>query len=47
VKKLKSWDQALSEAELEETELLMARIKALQAEEKKEFSGVQIITHFL
>jgi hypothetical protein len=47
VKKLKSWDQALFEAELGETEPLIARIKALQDKEKKELLGVQIITHFL
>jgi hypothetical protein len=30
VTKMKSWDQALTEAELEETELLMKRILVLQ-----------------
>jgi hypothetical protein len=47
VKKLKSWDQPLTEAELEETEPLMAQIHTLQTDEGKEFSGLQIITHFL
>ncbi|KAM0825709.1 hypothetical protein ACQ4PT_069374 [Festuca glaucescens] len=47
VKKLKSWDQPLTEAELEETEPLMARIHTLQTDEGKELSGLQIMTHFL
>jgi hypothetical protein len=33
--------------ELEETEPLMTRIKALQVEEKKELLNVQIIAYFL
>ncbi|KAM0887740.1 hypothetical protein ACQ4PT_028807 [Festuca glaucescens] len=47
VKKLKSWDQPLTGAELKETELLMARIHTLQTDEGKELSGLQIMTHFL
>ncbi|KAM0923160.1 hypothetical protein ACQ4PT_005717 [Festuca glaucescens] len=47
VKKLKSWDQPLTGAELEETEPLMARIHTLQIDEGKELSGLQIMTHFL
>jgi hypothetical protein len=47
VKKLKSWDQPLTEAELEETEPLMAQIHALQTDDGKELSGQQIMTHFL
>ena len=47
VKKLKSWDQPLTEAELKETEPLMARIHTLQIDEGKELSGLQIMTHFL
>jgi hypothetical protein len=47
VMKLKSWDQPLTEAELKETEPLMARIHALQHDEGKELSGLQIMTHFL
>ncbi|KAM0904346.1 hypothetical protein ACQ4PT_018060 [Festuca glaucescens] len=47
VKKLKSWDQMLTETELEETKPLMARIHALQTDKGKELSGLQIMTHFL
>jgi hypothetical protein len=47
VKKLKSWDQPLTEAKLEETEPLMARVHTLQTDEGKELSGLQIMTHFL
>ncbi|KAM0839717.1 hypothetical protein ACQ4PT_060139 [Festuca glaucescens] len=47
VKKLKSWDQTLTETELKETEPLMARIHALQSDKGKELSGLQIMTHFL
>jgi hypothetical protein len=47
VKKLKSWDQPMTEAELEETEPLMARIHTLQTDEGKELLGLQIRTHFL
>ena len=47
MKKLKSWDQTLTETELEETEPLMARIHALQTDKGKELSGLQIKTHFL
>jgi hypothetical protein len=47
VKRLKSWDQLPNDAELEEIDPLMTRIKALQAEEKKELFGVQIIAYFL
>ncbi|KAM0887225.1 hypothetical protein ACQ4PT_029181 [Festuca glaucescens] len=38
VKKLKSWDQPLTEAEPKETEPLMARIHTLQTDEGKELS---------
>ncbi|KAM0930572.1 hypothetical protein ACQ4PT_000883 [Festuca glaucescens] len=47
VKKLKSGYQPLTEAELEETEPLLARIQALQTDEGKELSGLQIMAHFL
>jgi hypothetical protein len=43
VKKLKSWDQIPTDAELREIDPLMTCIKALQDEEKKELLGVQII----
>jgi hypothetical protein len=47
VKRLKSWDQALSAEELEETNPLMAQIQTLQHEKGKELSGLQIMTLFL
>jgi hypothetical protein len=47
VMKFKSWEQATTDAEVEETEPLMTRIRALQAAERKELLGVQIITYFL
>jgi hypothetical protein len=39
VKKLKSWDLPLTEAEIQETEPLVALIHALRTEEGKEWSG--------
>jgi hypothetical protein len=47
VKKLKSWDLPLIEAEFQETKPLGARIHALQTGEGKDLSGLQIMTHFL
>ncbi|KAM0887633.1 hypothetical protein ACQ4PT_028891 [Festuca glaucescens] len=47
VKKLKSWDQPLTGAEVKETEPLVARIHALQNNMGKELSGLQIMIHFL
>jgi hypothetical protein len=40
VKKLKSWDHALSAEELEETNPLMAQIQTLQHEQGKKLSGL-------
>jgi hypothetical protein len=42
VKKLKSWDLPLTDAEVVETEPLMERIRALQITEGKELLGLQI-----
>jgi hypothetical protein len=47
VKKLQSWDQLLTTAELKETNPLMAQIQTLQNKEGKKLSGLQIMTHFL
>jgi hypothetical protein len=47
VKKLMSSNQLHTNAELKESEPLMTRIRALQAEEKKELLGVKIIAYFL
>jgi hypothetical protein len=47
LKKLKSWHQLPTDAELEESGPRMTRISTLQADEKKEMSCVQIIAYFL
>jgi len=47
VTKLKSWDQSLSAAEVEETEPMVKKLYALQSTAGKELSGLQIITHFI
>jgi hypothetical protein len=43
----KSWDAEATPKELAATESLIARIKTLQNTQGQEFSGVQIIAHFL
>jgi hypothetical protein len=40
VKKLKSWDHALSAEELKETNPLVAQIQTLQHEQGKKLSGL-------
>jgi hypothetical protein len=45
-KKLKTWDQLPSDAELTETESLMTRIMKLKTAVNKEMNGVQLIAYF-
>jgi hypothetical protein len=47
VKKLKTWDIPLMDAELEETEPLVQKIRALRTAEDKELSGLQLMAFFL
>jgi hypothetical protein len=47
VKKLKTWDIPLTDAELEETEPLVQKIRALRTAEDKELSGLQLMAFFL
>jgi hypothetical protein len=47
LKKLKTWDPILSEAELEETEPFITRIIELKSVVKKEMNGVQLFAYFL
>jgi hypothetical protein len=47
VNKLKSWDLLLTTTELEETELMMEKIQALQSTAGKELSGLQLMAIFM